>query len=74
LFHRARTTKQISGEDEAFFPTCESGVKQVSVTNEERSTNEGLVMWDIIISLFYHRSCRKHLMDMRKQRWNLAAG
>jgi hypothetical protein len=74
LFHRSKTTKQISGVDEAISPTCESGLKQLPVIKPGRSTNEGLVMWDIIISLFYHRSCRKHLMDMRKQRWNLAAG
>jgi hypothetical protein len=29
-------------------------------------------MWDIIIGLFYRRSCRKHLTGMRKYRWNLA--
>jgi hypothetical protein len=74
LFHRSKTTKQISGVDEAIFPICESGLKQVPVTKIRGSTNEGLVMWDIIIGLFYHRSCRKHLTDMRKHRWNLAAG
>jgi hypothetical protein len=29
-------------------------------------------MWDIIISLFYRQSCKKHLTDMRKHRWNFA--
>jgi hypothetical protein len=37
-----------------------------------RSTNEDLVMWNIIISLFYRQSCKKHLTDMRKHRWNIA--
>jgi Tripartite tricarboxylate transporter family receptor len=33
LFHRSRTTKQISGADEGIFPTCEKGLKQVPVIN-----------------------------------------
>jgi hypothetical protein len=28
----------------------------------------GSIMWDIIISLIYHRSCRKYLAAARKQR------
>ena len=30
-------------------------------------------MWEIIIGLFYRQACKKHLTDMRKHRWNLAA-
>jgi hypothetical protein len=33
----------------------------------------GSVMWALIISLIYHRSCRKHLSDMRRSRWDIAA-
>jgi hypothetical protein len=73
LFHRSKTTKQISA-DEAIFPAREKRLKQDACYQRLRSTNEGLVMWDIIIGLFYHRSCRKHLADMRKHRWNLAVG
>jgi hypothetical protein len=29
-------------------------------------------MWDIIISLIYHRSCERHLAEMRKHRLGLA--
>jgi hypothetical protein len=28
---------------------------------------EGSIMWDIIINLIYHQSCRKYLAAARKQ-------
>jgi hypothetical protein len=33
----------------------------------QRSNNGGLIMWDIIFALIYHRSRRKYLAGMRMQ-------
>jgi hypothetical protein len=35
--------------------------------NTHGSNNGGSIMWDIIINLIYHQSCRKYLAAARKQ-------
>jgi hypothetical protein len=77
---RSRGVVSSSKDDEtnlrggSHFPNPRKTPETAACYEGLRSTNEGLVMWDIIIGLFYHRSCRKHLTDMRKHRWNLAPG
>jgi len=67
LFHRPEATKQFPGTDEAIFPTRDDSQKQISDMNS-LDQQRGLIMWDIIISLIYHQSCRNYLAAARKQR------
>jgi hypothetical protein len=57
-------TKHVWRPDEAISSRDEAGLKPDSAIIRS-CQKRGAIMWDIIISLFYHRSCRSSLVEMR---------
>jgi hypothetical protein len=61
----------VAGLTKPFSIADEAGRKQRSapiIAIQQR----GSIMWDIIISLIYHQSCKRCLADIRKHRPDLA--
>jgi hypothetical protein len=67
LFRRAKTVKPFHRADEAIFMVPRRHRETNVWYLDPRIKQWGSIMWDIIINLIYHQSCRKYLAAARKQ-------
>jgi hypothetical protein len=67
LFHRPVTAKPFRRDDEAIFMVPRRRRETNGCYQHPRIKQWGSIMWDIIINLIYHQSCRKYRAAARKQ-------
>jgi hypothetical protein len=58
--------------NEAILPEHEAGVKRISANQQPLIKQGGSIMWDIIISLFYHQARKRYVAAARRP-WALWA-
>jgi hypothetical protein len=66
LLRRAKTVKRFHRADEAIFMVPRRH-RETNGWYHPRIKQWGSIMWDIIINLIYHQSCRRYLAAARKQ-------
>jgi hypothetical protein len=68
LFHRPKAAKPFRRADEAIFMVPRRHRERNGWYQHPPIKQWGSIMWDIIINLIYHQSCRSYLAAARKQR------
>jgi hypothetical protein len=67
LFRRPKAHETIRSNDEAIFMVPRRHRETNGWYQQPRIKQWGSIMWDIIINLIYHQSCKKYVAAARKQ-------